>query len=240
MLWLNIYLSDLDNEAFACAETADIGTWLRLMRYCCTQENGGLIKGAKAFDNRKFGALFRLSKPEIHEKSDLWAWKGNDLFVSHFPNERLKIIKKQRVSALKANEVRWGNRNAKPNPISHTESDASAHARSDATPNPKTESGKERKGKGKERKGREGNAPDGAEAHSPTLSEVLSFFASRGAPSELAKKFFHHYQANGWVQGGGQPVVSWESQGEKWIVGEPVETAGAKNHDEPPPPAAFN
>lgn len=225
MQWLNLEMSVLDNEAFACAQTADVGTWLRLMRYCCVQENGGRIRDAKNFDERKLMFLFRLTKSEINQKSELWEWQGNNLRVNYFPSAKLKEILLKRSSAARASKIRWGNRDPKSNPTTDNKSDSSTVSTSKPATHSETESGREGKGKGKERKGRrrEGPAaasPDGDGQNPRSLAVCISFFASLGASQGMAEKFYHHYNANGWRQGGGLDIASWHSQAEKWLVDE--------------------
>jgi hypothetical protein len=218
MQWLNIELKDLDNEAFACADTADVGTWLRLMGYCCVQENGGRIRGAKTFDDRKLMFLFRLTKAEIARKTELWQWSGDDLRVLFFPAKTLKRVQALRAQGAKGNKVRWGNDDPSSDRISDPSSNGSSESNCDSLGESPGESGKERKGK--ERKEREGKRPvaDGDGRKPRDLKTCVSFFLSIGSSASEAEKFFHHYRANGWRQGGRTPLESWHSQGQKWVV----------------------
>ncbi len=50
----------------------------------------------------------------------------------------------------------------------------------------------------------------------PTLSEVEAFFQLNNYPELEAKKFFYHYQSNGWLIAGKSPMKSWESSAHKW------------------------
>ncbi len=36
--------------------------------------------------------------------------------------------------------------------------------------------------------------------------------------SAEAKKFFNHYQSNGWLIGGKTPMQDWESSAHKWML----------------------
>lgn len=58
----------------------------------------------------------------------------------------------------------------------------------------------------------------------PNLEKVENFFSARTKtfwPLETSKQeagnFFDHYEANGWVQGKGKPIVKWEAAAHKWI-----------------------
>lgn len=224
MQWLNIELSTLENEAFGCADTAHLGAWLRLMRYCCIQENSGRIRGAKEWPDRKWMHLFRLTKDEIDQKSELWAWDGGDLRVLFFPTDQLKKVKRLREQSQKANETRWG----KP----HTDRDPnrmpSGIPSGIPDGNPESESGSPEckgnskdKGKGKSKgkdKGKRGAPAPTGTGHKPrSIAEAITFFTAHEGSEAQARKFFTHYQANGWKQGGGLLVASWPDQAEKWI-----------------------
>ncbi|KAA2240306.1 hypothetical protein F0L74_29530 [Chitinophaga agrisoli] len=54
----------------------------------------------------------------------------------------------------------------------------------------------------------------------PAQDQVLLFFQDTGYPDVEARKFFHHYQANGWRQGNGNPITDWQAAGHKWMLNE--------------------
>lgn len=207
----------LENEAFGCAETVDIGIWMRLMRYCCVQENSGRIRGAKEWDDRKWMHLCSLQKAEVARKSDLWAWRGHELFVHHFPAKSLSTVRRLRRQSADANKSRWGNKapNREQESVPHGIPSGTAKGTPDSASG---DSGIKDKDKGriKKRKGR-GTVPSGTAENPPSRAEVLSFFALHGCPESQATKFFVHYTANGWVQGNGQAIADPWSQAEKWI-----------------------
>lgn len=219
MLWLNLELRLLQNKAFATAETVDVGTWLRLMNYCCSQENSGLIRDAKTWSERAWMLTFGLQKAEVERKCDLWSWRENHLRVNFFPVHSLDHVKRLRAQASKAGKTRWEKAHATrqtgdiPSGIDRMPSGTA----DDATRNgPVYAKGKVREGKVKKGKGREASPADDGQ-RPRALADVISFFATLSAPPEVATKFFHHYNANGWLQGGRTPIASWRSQGEKWI-----------------------
>lgn len=51
----------------------------------------------------------------------------------------------------------------------------------------------------------------------PTLSEVENYFAAKKWTSLEAKKFFNHYQSNGWLVGK-VPMKNWQAAAEKWLL----------------------
>lgn len=224
MQWLNIELSVLENEAFGCADTAHLGAWLRLMRYCCIQENSGRIKGAKEWPDRKWMHLFRLTKAEIDQNTELWEWKDDELRVLFFPIVQLNKVKRLRSQSAKANETRWGKRPAKSDPVSIPSGmpDGKPNGNPDlenGTPECKGNSkGKSNsKGKGNSKGKAPGQSPDGSGQKPHSLLEALSYFSQQEAPESLARKFYAHYRANGWKQGGHTPIASWPDQADKWI-----------------------
>lgn len=52
----------------------------------------------------------------------------------------------------------------------------------------------------------------------PNIEEVISFFAKNKYPETEAKKFFNHYQSNGWLVGGKTPMNNWQSSANKWML----------------------
>lgn len=51
----------------------------------------------------------------------------------------------------------------------------------------------------------------------PPKDEVLQYFATIKYSEKEALKFFAHYQANGWLQGGKVPIKNWQAAADKWI-----------------------
>ncbi|WP_177192279.1 hypothetical protein [Chitinophaga arvensicola] len=47
---------------------------------------------------------------------------------------------------------------------------------------------------------------------------MQELFTSCGYPETEAGKFFHHYQANGWRQGGKTLITDWQAAAHKWIL----------------------
>ncbi len=218
----------LENEAFGCAETAVLGAWIRLMRYCCVHENGGRISGAKGWDARTCMFLLRLDPAELRQKSALWTWKGDDLLVLYFPVKSFAKMKKLRALGKKGADSRWRKADATRHApaMANAIADGMAYAKpdaiADANAKDKYKSKSKDKGKGKS-KPSVAEATDGGKPHA--LAEVIFFFGQKGAPPELAAKFFNHYTANGWKQGGGLLIQSWRAQGDKWIGDWKAETS---------------
>jgi hypothetical protein len=66
----------------------------------------------------------------------------------------------------------------------------------------------------------------------PLLSEVEELFHQNGYPTDEAKKFFYHYESNGWLIAGKTPMKDWISSSHKWILNKPeFKTTKKTPHD---------
>ncbi|HVI49206.1 MAG TPA: hypothetical protein VM802_30340 [Chitinophaga sp.] len=69
----------------------------------------------------------------------------------------------------------------------------------------------------------------------PALSQVQEFFNAAGYPKTEADKFFHHYQANGWLQGGKTPIADWQAAAHKWALNiHPLKTQNNDQYTQSP------
>lgn len=59
----------------------------------------------------------------------------------------------------------------------------------------------------------------GREAY-PALAEVQAEASLRGVPPDVAEAFWNHFEAAGWVDRNGHPVVSWRPKLANWWVNE--------------------
>lgn len=50
----------------------------------------------------------------------------------------------------------------------------------------------------------------------PALASVLLFASEIGLPEDQAKKFFYHFESNGWQIGGRTKVKNWEARMRLW------------------------
>jgi hypothetical protein len=97
MDWLNLHTSILDSPEVLGADPIDRATWLMLLRFCIGQENSGIIKNAKTWNDRKWQQIVRVTLSETQAKTQLWTWHGDDLHVTHYPLEKEAIIKGARL-----------------------------------------------------------------------------------------------------------------------------------------------
>ena len=176
MDWINLHTSFLDSPEFIGAEPVDRATWVCLLRYCVGQENGGRIVNCKAWGDRKWQQLIRVTLEEVRRTADLWAWDGDDLVVTNYPVEREEEIQAKRLAGHQSGSIRGGAKAeaAKANGAmggrppktrelgkitqAETQAETEAHPKFNPT---------ERKGKGKEGEGEE------AETQAPTAEPAL-------------------------------------------------------------------
>ena len=53
---------------------------------------------------------------------------------------------------------------------------------------------------------------------SPSLDEITAFFKSENHPEIEAKKFFNHFESNGWKVGGKSPMKNWNAAARNWML----------------------
>ncbi len=54
--------------------------------------------------------------------------------------------------------------------------------------------------------------------HPPILDEVVDLFKSENQPEIEARRFFNHFQSNGWKVGGKTPMKDWKAAAHNWIL----------------------
>ncbi len=52
----------------------------------------------------------------------------------------------------------------------------------------------------------------------PDLNEVITFFKTENFPELEARKFFNHFESNGWKVGGKTPMNNWNAAARNWIL----------------------
>ncbi len=141
MDWLNLHTSVLDSQEFLGAEPTVRATWLCLLRYCVGQENSGVIPSSKAWGDRRWQQVCRVTLAEVQQASELWSWDGDDLRVSFYPSDKQAEVQAKRGAGKLTATKRW----AKQGSLANSSAISSAHTE-----------GKGREGK---EKGREAEQP---------------------------------------------------------------------------------
>jgi hypothetical protein len=52
----------------------------------------------------------------------------------------------------------------------------------------------------------------------PGLSEAIEFFKAEKYPEVEARKFFYHFESNGWKVGGKTPMKNWHAAAHHWML----------------------
>lgn len=209
MNFLNIHTDFLRSEAYLGAEPIERATWLNLMAWCATQENGGVILGASEWTDRKWQQLCGVTKEEATLVSDLYQLnESGDLVVNHYPKEKEEEVKTKRETA-KANGKKGGRPKGKPTSVNPGKPTLVKSAKTEW--------------KGREGNGMERNTPDGVceggapldhLAQStpdgiPTIEEAKRFASSDPSmiPPDCVDAWHDDRTSMGWEKPKGQTVV---------------------------------
>lgn len=188
MNYLNISTDSLKSEAFIGAEPVERATWIALLGWCASQENGGVINDCADWSDRKWQQLCGVTKTEVETQSNLFGFEDGNLTVAFYPAEQeSEVIRKRKVA--KANG-KLGGRPKKPTsetqqePTLETQQEPTLVSRSEPTP----ESVKE----GKEKERKESREPNGScriPSDAPSnLDPVWEAFPERGRRRSSRKK----------------------------------------------------
>jgi hypothetical protein len=108
MNWINIHTDVLRSESYLGAEPVERATWLNLLGWCCSQENGGSIKGAATWSDRKWQQLCGITKEEATLVSDLYHIDdAGNMLVSLYPIDKEQEVASKREIA-RANGKKGG------------------------------------------------------------------------------------------------------------------------------------
>ena len=103
MNYLNIHTDFLRSEAYLGAEPIERATWLNLMAWCASQENGGVIENAESWTDRKWQQLCGITLDEVKTISSLYGFKDGSLMVSssaEILEDSLKFDNKMKLRAI--------------------------------------------------------------------------------------------------------------------------------------------
>src|SRR5689334_5174723 len=82
MNWLNLEIRSLRSPAYMGSDPVERATWINLLAFCCEQENGGRIVGAKLWRDRQWQQMCGVTAREVNGASNLMRWEGDDLIVN--------------------------------------------------------------------------------------------------------------------------------------------------------------
>ena len=146
MNWLNIHTDTLRSEEYLGADPVERATWLSLLGWCATQENGGLIKDAIEWKDRKWQQVCGITKAEVETESELYAFINRDLLVRYYPGESEAAVIAKRLAGKKGGRPRKAlkTEGKKPHALENQNHDPEVSKREAET------KGKEREGKERE------------------------------------------------------------------------------------------
>lgn len=96
MNYLNIHTDILRGVEFIGADPIERATWLALLGWCATQENGGVIEGCKSWKSRQWQQLAGVTEEEVKTTSKLYGFEGENLVVEFYPVESEAAVKAKR------------------------------------------------------------------------------------------------------------------------------------------------
>jgi len=110
VLFLNLETGTLHAREWVAATPSQRGTWLAVMLYCASQENGGRLSGADEFSARQWAGMCGVTKRDIAAGGPLLRWDGPDLLVWGYPLAQEQAMRAKRAHAKQILEKRWPRR----------------------------------------------------------------------------------------------------------------------------------
>lgn len=218
MNYLNLHTDTLKSDEFIGSEPVERATWICLLGWSCSQENSGVIRNCRDWNERKWQQLCGVTHDEVHAQSGLFEFDGDDLIIHYYPIDQEKeVIRKRRV-AKKNGKLGGRPKNKKTNVGSKGGSDVGSDVGNQNTPISKPTSksvmkGKERKGKERETpplppKG-DGDGVSPPKFEIPTLDHARNFAASDPSmiPPDCVEAWHDDRTSLGWEKPKGQTVV---------------------------------
>jgi hypothetical protein len=227
MEWLNLHSSVLHSPEAVGEDPVNRATWVWLLAYCATQENGGRIAGCAAWGDRRWQQSCQVTLEEVRRESLLWRWDGDDLVLRHYPQWKEDEIRAMRQGGREGNLRRWKSGRIAPR---KDEVDRPPNRDPISPPDSLPESPPVSRREGKEVEGKEvegnkkGTRRDGECALTRTVSprfrvpsrDELDLYAAKlGLPAPEVDKFVAYYESNGW-RVGRNPMRSWHGALAGW------------------------
>lgn len=99
MNWLNIRVHTLRSREIIAAPPAALGTWVRVLGYCCECENGGVISDAAGWNDRQWMTACGVTASEVAEAAPLLRKDGADVVVALYPEDKQQEVQEKRAKA---------------------------------------------------------------------------------------------------------------------------------------------
>jgi len=157
MNWMNIKTESLRSAEFSGCDNAALGVWLRVLSFCCEQENGGRLAGAVEWNDRTWMISAGVTKVEVESAKPLLYREGADYFCAAYPTEK---------EAMVAANRKAGKRGGKASAQAY----AQAHARPDAQAPAQAPAATEGEGEGNRKENKKGTEEEPPE--DPTVAKA--------------------------------------------------------------------
>ncbi|WP_418171553.1 hypothetical protein, partial [Akkermansia sp.] len=99
MEYMNVPTALFSSPEFIGAEPIQRATWIALLAWCCTQENGGVIEGCRTWGMRRWMQTCGVMDKEVMDGGELYHFDGDDLVVFGYPGGVQKLLERKRVIA---------------------------------------------------------------------------------------------------------------------------------------------
>jgi hypothetical protein len=189
MNYLNIHTDILRGVEFIGAEPTERATWIALLGWCATQENGGVIDDCKNWKDRQWQQLAGVTVAEVKTMSLLYGFEGENLRLKFYPVESEAAVRAKREKGKLGGRPRIDKSEANPDEtkdenhmVTHMVSGSANHERN----------GKERNGK----KWKEKKPPKSAATDELDKDLLLSLW--NAAPERARRRSSRKQVADEW------------------------------------------
>ena len=161
MNWMNIKTESLRSAEFSGCDNAALGVWLRVLSFCCEQENSGRLAGAVEWNDRTWMISAGVTKAEVESAKPLLYCDGADYFCAAYPTEK---------EALVAANRKAGKRGGKASAQAYAQAHARPDAQAPARPLAQAPAATEGEGEGERKENKKGTEEEPPE--DPTVAEA--------------------------------------------------------------------
>ena len=236
MNYLNLHTDFFRSKAFIGADPVERGTWLCLMAWCATQENGGVIKDSESWTDRTWQQLCGITLSEVETISSLYGFVDGNLVVSNYPIEKEAEVKAKREAGKKGGRPK---KIASTQPLVNKDFKPHGSIMLKANDNHQAETVKTerngREGKGMERKGISPAFPQVEEFVSYCVMklEELNPEWTKGRATKAARLKYETYREAGWKDGNGKAIKNWKTKALNSLKFEKPWSYGTDEQDKP-------
>lgn len=218
MNYLNLHTDFLRSEDYLGSDPVVRATWLNLMAWCATQENGGTIENATEWSDRKWQQIIGVTLAEVQTASELYHFtEGGSLVVRHYPKDKEEEVKTNRENGKKGGRPRKETQN-KPGGFESVNPDETGGVEIAETERNGMEGEREGKGngitppsppRGKRKTIKRPRVEEVVEYISPKLKEINPDWTDETAKKAIELKF-ETFVSDGWKDGNGKEIKNWK------------------------------